>query len=116
MFLLRTELVDPNHRCTPYKDRLELAEEQNTFLSELLDPEKNKVIWFDTHVVQLPYRRWYQAEILLTSSKDPEVLAERDLHLQDDGYGSQASFYNWKINSQNADLCDFLQRFEFFYT
>ena len=53
-------------------------------------------------MLQLPYYLWYQAEILLSLGKDPELFVVRHLCIQDNAFGSQTPIYDWKLDCQMA--------------
>ena len=58
--------------------------------------------------------QWYQAEILLSLSKDPKLSVVRDLCIQaNNAYGSQTSIYIWKWNCQMAFFGLLTQRLRF---
>ena len=75
------------------------------------DTNKNKAVWSDTHMSLFCLK--HEPEIPLTESKDPKQSVENELPIQDNAYGSQTSINNWQIDSQNDDLGDLLQRFNF---
>ena len=49
-------------------------------------------------MLQQSYCQWYQAEILLSLSKDPKLSVVRDLCIQADACGSQTSIYIWILD------------------